>query len=152
MMHLFRLLFLFLLVLSGCQQRILYVYDQKVDAKYLASTNVGSPDPRTPPKGQIVVAEWWLPKQALAKEPCLRVHTLFKDYSEDCMEYPITSVVGSKTYWVVNEDFENTCGVLAYRAEIITCDGECLAEWQHQLWVNIIDIEETDLTSSAVSL
>lgn len=151
-MHLFRLLFLFSLLLTGCQQRVLYVYQQKVDPKYLASTNVGSPDPRTPPKGQMVVAEWWLPKGAMKSEPVLRIQTLFCNYTEDCVEYPITSMVGSKTYWVLNDDFDETGGLLAYRAEIVTCEGECIANWEHQLWVNVIDIDdETDMMSSRVS-
>ncbi len=146
-MNLSRSLIILFVFLVGCQQKVLYLYQQKVDPKYLASTNVGSPDPLTPPKGQMVVAEWWLPSGVIDTSPVLRIHVLFRNYSEDCVEYPIHSRVGSKTYWIVNKDFTETGGPLAYRAEIVSGDGELIAEWQHQLWVRLIDIEET---SSAV--
>jgi hypothetical protein len=143
---------LFLIFLTGCQQKILYVYQQKVDPKYLASTNVGSPDPRESPKGQMIVAEWWLPKSVFATNPSIRFHILFHNYSEEIEQFPIDTRMGSKTYWVINKKFDQTKGLLAYRVEIITAEGEVLTDWEHQLWVRLINAgADTDLMSSAVS-
>lgn len=147
-MHLFRPLILFLVLLTGCQQRVLYLYQQKVDPKYLASTNVGSPDPRTSPKGQMIVAEWWLPGWVMDYDPVLKLDVLFRNYSEDHVEYPINTRIGSKTYWVINKEFTETKGPLAYKAEVVTSDGEVVASWQHQLWVRLIEIDETSSEAS----
>ncbi|NGX37211.1 MAG: hypothetical protein K1000chlam2_00364 [Chlamydiae bacterium] len=144
-------LILFFLGLVGCDRSALVVHQQKISPSYLASTNVGSPDPRTPPSGQMIVAEWWLNKQAMRFDPILRLSILFHDFSEDVVEYPICSKIGYETYFLVNEKFKETGGLLSYRAEIITCDGEVYADWKHQLWVKLIDInDDTEVRSSAV--
>ncbi len=49
---------------------------------------------------------------------------------------------GVETYSVLNKDFKKTGGFLAYRAEILTEDGEVYADWKHQLWVKLIDIDD----------
>ena len=151
-MNLIKALLLFLILATGCQQKILYVYQQKVDPKYLASTNVGSPDPRESPRGQMIIAEWWIPSSALASNPSIRFHTFFHNYTEDYVEYPITSAVGSKTYWLINKKFRETKGLLSYRVEIVTEDGEVLTDWNHQLFVKLIDADcETEAISPLVS-
>ena len=121
------------------------LHQQKVSPAILASTNVGSPDPRTPPNGQMIVAEWWIPKRILEYDPMLKIHILFHDFSETCVEYPICRRFGYKTYSILNDDFKKTGGFLAYHAEILTCDGEVYADWKHQLWVKLIKVEEDDI-------
>lgn len=128
------------------------VHQQKVSPTYLASTNVGSPDPRTPPSGQMIVAEWWLPSKILKSEPMLRLDILFRDYSQTCVEFPISTSFGYETYSILNADFKKTGGFLSYRVEIVTGDGEVFKAWSHQLWVKLITIDEEsdDLISSIV--
>ena len=60
------LLFLF----SGCQKYYLTVYQEKIDKDSLASTHVGSPDPRqkNPPKGQELIIEWQIPGEILKQK------------------------------------------------------------------------------------
>src|SRR5690606_12094448 len=100
---------------------------------YLASTNVGSPDPRTPPSGQMIVAEWWVPKKLLAYQPSLKIDILFEDFTETSVEFPIRSRVGYQTYSLLNKEFKKTGGLRAYRAAILSSDGEIYREWKHQL-------------------
>ncbi|NGX27031.1 MAG: hypothetical protein K940chlam6_00958, partial [Chlamydiae bacterium] len=84
-------------------------------------------------------------------DPILRIHILFQDFTETCVEFPIHTAVGYETYCVLNNEFKKTGGFLAYRAEIITCEGEIYTDWEHQLWVKLIDLDnETDSMSSAV--
>jgi len=128
------------------------LHQQKVDATYLASTNVGTPDPRKPPNGQMIVAEWWIPKKVLDCAPVLRLHILFRNYTQDCVEFPIRSRAGYETYSVLNEDFKETKGLLAYKAEIVTCDGDVYCKWKHQFWVQLITIGEAsaEISSSVI--
>lgn len=137
-MHFLKGLFLLLFLASGCQRAALVVQQQKIGASYLASTNVGSPDPRIPPNGQMILAEWWVPRRIVDQHPTLRIDVLFCNYTQDCVEFPINSTVGYETYSVLNKEFKETGGLLAYKAEIIDCDGDVLADWKHQLWVELI--------------
>ncbi len=145
------LLFVLFFALAGCGRTALVLHQQKVTSAYLASTNVATPDPRTPPNGQMIVAEYWLPSKVRDLCPILRIHILFCDCTQTCVEFPIHSRVGYETYCVLNSEFKKTGGFLAYKAEIITGDGELYADWEHQLWVKLIDIEDdSDEMSSAV--
>ncbi len=75
---------------------------------------------------------------------------LLHDYSQDCVEFPINSTVGYETYSVLNCEFKETGGLLAYKAEIIDSDGEVLAEWTHQLWTELITIDADEINSEVV--
>lgn len=145
------LLFLFLIVLFGCNQAALVVQQQKVSSSYLASGNVGTPDPRTPPNGQMILAEWWVPGSLLAYNPSLKIDVIFNDFSTTQAEFPIHQRIGFETLAVLNEQFKKTGGFLAYRVEIVTDTGEVYADWTHQLWVKLIDLDdETEEMSSAM--
>jgi hypothetical protein len=137
--------------LCGCDRGLLVLHQQKITPAYLASTNVATPDSRTPPNGQMIVAEYWIPAKIRDQNPILRIHILFQNFTQTCVEYPIYSRAGYKTYCILNKDFKKTGGLLAYKAEILTSDGQVYTEWEHQLWVRLIDLDnESDEMSSAV--
>lgn len=138
---------IFFLILSGCNHYGLLVHQQVINRDSLASTYVGSPDPLQccPPTGRKVVLEWWVPPMLLQCEPKLILHLIFWNFTERTIEYPITSKIGYHTFDLVDEDFFTTGGILTYKAEIVTCDGEIYREWKHQLWVNLIQIKATSL-------
>lgn len=142
-------LFIFLLVCASCSRPALVLQQQQINPNYLASVNVGTPDPRTPPKGQMIVAEWWVPSRILELDPVLKLTILFRNYTQECVEFPIESTIGYETYSVLGKNYKETCGLLAYKAEIVDCEGEILADWKHQLWTELIAID-TDETSSAI--
>ncbi len=99
----------------------------------------------------MIVAEWWLPKKFLECQPCLRIDILFHNFTQTCVEFPICTRIGYETFSLLNKEFKETGGLLAYRAQIVTCDGEVFKEWKHQLWVKLISTdEEIDEMSSAV--
>jgi len=142
--------FLLLLTLAACGRPTLVLHQQQINPNYLASTNVGTPDPRTPPKGQMIIAEWILPRKIVNEDPILRLTILFHNYSQDCVEFPIHSTVGYETYSVLNREYKETCGLLAYKAEIVDCNGEILADWKHQLWTELITIDTDEINSVVV--
>ena len=99
------LIFLFLLCM-GCEKYYLSVKRETVDRSKLASTFVGSPDPRqkNPPKGQELILEWRLPEASLAKDPVLVLSVIYKNHTEEKVCYPITRRRGVVTYSVLNEE------------------------------------------------
>jgi hypothetical protein len=139
-----RWIWILCLLCASCQRYGLLVHRQRVDASYLASTHVGSPDPRQkcPPHGQLLVAEWWVPAWLLERAPRLKLHILFRNYSEEVVEFPICRRLGYESYPVLDAKFDETGGLLTYRAEIVTGDGQVFREWKHQMWVNLISLEE----------
>ncbi len=138
-MHYFSIFFL-VVILAGCQRSYLSLSQEKVDARYLASTYVGTPDPRQddPPMGQRVIINWFVPAKILEKQPRIDLHLLFWDYTQRMVTYPLEKQTGSKVYFLLGKDFEQTKGILTYKAEIVTEDGRVFSEWKHQLWVELI--------------
>lgn len=127
------------------------VQEQKVSPTYLASANVGAPDPRVPPNGQMILAEWWVPKRILDTCPSLKIEVIYCDFTTCCIERPITTRVGYETLALLNDECREKGGFLAYKVEILTGDGEIYADWTHQLWVKLIDLgDETEEMSAAV--
>lgn len=137
---------LILLCLAGCQKYGLILRQQRVDASYLASTHVGSPDPRQkcPPHGQLIIVEWWVPPPILKRDPKIVLHVLLRDYSERVVEFPICKRLGYEIFPILGEEFDESCGLLTYKAEIVTCDGEVYREWKHQMWVQLIKFSDED--------
>lgn len=113
-----------------------------VDASYLASSSIGSPDFRTqnPPYGQKIILHWRVP--TLAKNPQLVFTVIYKNHSEKKFVYPLHKTIGFEVYSILGKEYDETGGVLTYRAEIVGEDNTILQEWKHQLWVNLITLDE----------
>ncbi len=150
MMNLTRILFLVLtatcFALSGCQKYYLSVCQQWVDARYLASTHVNTPDPRqeNPPIGQMLSIDWRIPREILEKKPHIELDLILWDYTEEKKSYPIDKQMGWVTYKLLNEQYDKTGGILTYKAQIVTQDGTVYREWKHQLWVKLIHIQQDE--------
>ncbi len=143
---------LFLLVLAGCQKYGLVLHQQRVDASYLASTNIGSPDPRQkcPPSGQLLIVEWWVPSWVVRADSYVRLHLVFRNHTEEFVEFPINRRLGYETYELYSDDLAEKGGFMTFKAEIITGDGEVFREWKHQMWVNLIQMDEEMSADSTV--
>lgn len=136
--------FIVLLSFVSCQKYGLLLHQQRIDASYLASSHVGSPDPRQkcPPHGQLLIVEWWVPPPLLKYQPRVVVHLFFRNYTEKIIEFPITRRVSYEIYPVLGCEFDETGGLLTYKAEIVICEGEIYREWKHQMWVQLIDLSD----------
>ena len=139
-----------LLLLSGCKQYYLSLCQEWVDVRYLASTHVGTPDPRqdNPPIGQKLILDWRVPTEIFKKKPEVVLHLILWDYTERTIHIPIKRRMDYATYKLFNEDYEKTGGILTYMAEIVTEDGQVFREWKHQLWVNLITVNQDTPASS----
>jgi hypothetical protein len=140
-----RVLFLFcLLIFSGCRQYYLSICQEWVDVRYLASSHVATPDPRQdhPPIGQMLIIDWRVPKDIFKKKPEIVMDLILWDYTTRQVRIPIKRRMDFATYRLFNEEYEKTGGILTYKAHIVTQDGEIYREWKHQLWVNLITIDQ----------
>jgi hypothetical protein len=85
---------------------------------------------------------WHVPNTILCQNPYVRLHLIYWDYTEAEFCYPITSRLGYANYTLLNSEFCAKKGVLTYSAEIVTECGEIYKEWKHQLWVNLIRLDQ----------
>jgi hypothetical protein len=132
------------LLLAGCRKYDISVVQQSVNSSYLASSHVGTPDPRQahPPEGEKLSVEWRIPTRILDLHPQLLLHLIFWDYTEKTVAYPLNRSFGWVTYSLLGEEFKKTQGILTYKIDIVTEGGDIYREWKHQLWVNLIKVEE----------
>lgn len=146
-------LLLLLGLLSGCSKYYLSMSCLDLDRKYLASYYVKTPDPRLthPPQGEIITMEWKIPSPVLDRHPKIVLKIVFYDYSEEEVEFPITTRTGCHSYAILGEKYEKTRGVLSFMGQIllpveVTSDtgqaewvyNESYLEWKHQLSVTKI--------------
>lgn len=112
--------------------------------RYLASTHVNTPDPRQedPPIGQKLILDWRIPPEIYAKNPEIVLDLVLWDYTARQIRIPMKRRMDFATYRLFNEDYEKTGGILTYKAEIVTEDGEVFREWKHQLWVQLITVSD----------
>jgi hypothetical protein len=141
---LYLLLFLSIVFFSGCQQYYLSVCQEWVDVRYLASTHVGTPDPRQdhPPIGQMLILDWRIPKEIFKKKPEIVLDLILWNYTQRQIHIPVKRPMDFATYRLFNEEYDKTGGILTYKAQIVTQDGAIFREWKHQLWVNLITIDQ----------
>ncbi len=139
-----------LLLLSGCKQYYLSVCQEWVDDRYLASTNVSTPDPRQdhPPIGQMLILDWRVPADILKKKPEIVLDLVLWDYTTREIKIPLKRRMDFATYRLFNEEYEKSGGILTYKARIITEDGSVFREWKHQLWVNLITVKDEPLSGN----
>ena len=132
------------LLLLGCQRHYLSVSQQWVDAEYLASSQIGSPDPRKehPPLGQLLIIQWYLPRHLLAQHPQVELDLIFWDYTTKKVTFPIKSPADWATYRCFNEEYQQKQGILTYKAAIVTEEGKIFRQWKHQLFVNLIEVDQ----------
>jgi hypothetical protein len=104
----------------------------------------------------MIVMDWRVPKDVLDKSPTLDLYVIFGNYTEQKFHYPIKTRMGFKTYKDLNEEFVEKKGIIAYRAEIRLSDGSIYKSWKHQLWAELITIDEplspVDLHESKLAL
>lgn len=138
------LIFLPCFFLISCEKYYLTVKREYIDQSALASTFVGSPDPRQndPPKGQELIMEWRLAPGALDQKLMLVLKVLYRDYTQETFCYPVDRRRGVVTYSLLNDEYKQRRGFLTYKAEITTLEGEVVHKWQQKLWTDLIVIDE----------
>ncbi len=128
------------ILLASCYKGHLYVQQENVDGRSLASTYVHSPDPRSkhPPKGQRLLFSWDYPHSVYIRGITLVFTVRFWDNREETLIFPLQRKRGSSEFFF--DDKENK--ILTYQVEAVTKDKEILETWKHQLWTDLITPEE----------
>lgn len=113
-----------------------------VDVNYLASTHIGTPDPRQkhPPQGQRLLVTWKFPTSIFDQGLRLVLTARHWDQSEELIEYPLTK------RWSY-EEFYFPCKLLTYKIEIFNTCGELVDLWEHHFWTELIDMSSDSVSS-----
>lgn len=130
--------------LVSCMKSHLAVYTDYLSHENLASYHIDTPDPllNNPPIGQRLIVIWTLKKKHLLYEDLhLKISIRFRDKNESTITYPLCKPKGTYIYSILNEDYIKTGGFLTYKVELIG-DGIVLDEWRHQIWTNLIQINQ----------
>lgn len=132
------ILFLF----SSCYKNHLYVQQEKVDVRFLASSRVGTPDPRqkNPPEGQRLLIAWDFPLSVFREELILVTTVRLWDQSEEVKTYPLKRKRDSLAYFFPSKTEDKK--ILTYRVQVFNREGHLVEEWKHQFWRELINFEE----------
>jgi hypothetical protein len=137
-------LFLGILILTGCSRTTLTVDRYAILPSDLPSNYVDSPDPRKndPPYGQVLDVSYRIKSKKKQSMPyLLLLKVIYKNLEEETVSQTIFNDEGKFAFEVLNDKFEGTGGILTYKAEIMTFDGDQLADFKHRLWFELISFE-----------
>ncbi len=111
---------------------------------------MGTPDPRqkNPPIGERLVIEWNVPIGVIKEESSLHLQVIYKDYSQSFFTYPMPYRLDYVVYTLEGKEYKEKQGILTYKAEIVKKDGSIFRQWKHQLWAELVIIEEPVLPST----
>ncbi len=130
---------LLLFTFISCQ-RYIYVQQESIDGSYLASSRVGTPDPRAknPKVGQQLNIYWDFPLSLYKKELTMYLTVRFWDSTEEVFQYPITKKRDIKTYFFKKQKGKK---LLTYKIDIVSKENKIVDTWKHQLWKELITVE-----------
>lgn len=136
-------LLIVLSLFAGCSTSNLDIERRIVNRETLPSTYVDSPDPMqaSPPTGQKLFINWTLPKKEQTWPYLLLLKVIYKNLEEETISYTVGSRKGLKVFELLDEKFEGTGGLLTYKAEMMTLDGEIIQEFKHRLWFELISFD-----------
>jgi hypothetical protein len=139
-------LFSFLVLCVGCQNQRLIVETRYLGRNTLASTVVGTPDPRQrcPTTGQELYVTWRLPEEFASYDNLYLLMTLrYGNREENCVRIPVNRFRGCYVYCLCDNEYWDVCGILTYKVDLYS--GECLLDtWHHQVWSELINFDECE--------
>jgi hypothetical protein len=132
-----------LLLLGACYKNGLYVQEEWVDAEFLASEHINTPDPRRadPPIGHRLLVGWDVPRSLFLLHPTLQVEVWLWDNTVQTLSSPLERRRGSEAFFFPNEK------ILTYRVQILNNDGTVESLWEHHLWTQLIELDTDRLSS-----
>ncbi|MCC6127831.1 MAG: hypothetical protein IT584_01340 [Chlamydiae bacterium] len=138
------------MMLSGCYKNHLYVQQEWVDANFLASHYVGSPDPRAldPPEGQRLLIAWKFPKHLFGEPLTFLVTVRLWDNSEQIFVQPIEKKNGTAAYYFPDKNCDEDHRILTYKIEVFNARGDLVEEWKHHFWRELIELNAEQIKSS----
>lgn len=142
--------------LASCYTNGLYVQQEWVDREFLASSKIGTPDPRqkTPPEGQRLLVGWDLPRSEFLKKPHMHIRVWLWDNTIEEIDFILERRRGSEAFFFPSNPSGKDRRILTYRVDVIEPDGAVLKSWEHHFWTELIAIdrrESADKRRDAVS-
>lgn len=131
--------------MTGCYRHHLYVQQEWVDRNFLASSHVGTPDPRQakPPEGQRLLIAWDFPRSIFQKELTLEVSVRFWDDTQRNFHCQLQKKRSYTAYFFENEK------ILTYRVRVIAKDGEVIDTWKHHFWTELIEVGQPAVNNNS---
>jgi len=113
------------------------VQQEWVDRNFLASSQVGTPDPRQahPPEGQRLLVAWRFPKNLVDEGLNLVLTVRYWDNSEEVISRPITQSLSNTAF-----NFFDGQKILTYRIDVVDRQEVVIETWEHQFWTKLIQI------------
>ncbi|MBN4066522.1 hypothetical protein JYU14_00350 [Simkania negevensis] len=144
------LLFLVLIGLcAGCQRTVLDVRHERLDKDYLASARVGTPESHLYEhfNAEQLVVFWDIPAAVplVNHQVEVRLFVRFFNREEDEVVIPVLRRGGHKVVRYTEEELAGKRGIMSFRA-VLSSEGEELAAWEHQIWVELIQFEPVDFS------
>ncbi len=112
-----------------------------VDRNFLASSHVGTPDPRQahPPQGQRILTRWDFPRSLFEKQLTLVLTVRFWDNTQEVLSRPLDRRRDFIAFYFPAAEKERR--ILTYRLQVLSAEGEVIETWKHQFWTELIDID-----------
>jgi hypothetical protein len=116
------------------------VQQEWVDRNFLASSRIGTPDPRqeSPPCGQRLLLSWHFPSDLLEQQLTLYMTVRFWDLSEEQIELSIENKWSQRAIYFPATSYEKR--ILTYCIVVRTQEGDVIESWKHPLWTELIHI------------
>ncbi len=116
-----------------------------VDRNFLASTHVGTPDPRQecPPLGQRLLVAWRFPANIVGSGLNLVLTVRFWDNVEEKIVRPIASSHGYEAFNFFDDQ------ILTYKIVVVNQAGDIVEIWEHHFWTKLIDIDRSNVSVSS---
>lgn len=142
-MRILSLILLLNCIVSGCYKRNLYVQQEWVDVSFLASSKVGTPDPRQadPDIGQRLIIAWDFPRSIFEKNLTLVATVRLWDSTQEIQTISIERKKDTIALFFSNKDPKIDRRILTYRVQVFSETGEEVQKWEHPFWTELIDID-----------
>ncbi len=122
----------------------MYVQQESVDSQFLASSKIGTPDPRQehPPIGQRLIVAWDFPKSLFSRHLTLVTTVRFWDNTEEVLR---TSMERKRdvTAFFFNSEGIASRRILTYRVDVVDQEGQIVKTWEHHFWTKLINVGES---------
>lgn len=127
-----------ILFLSACSKFYVHIEREKIGHGYYASDIVGTPNPKGPAHGERLIISWKIPTYVLKNQPKLVLNIVYGNFTEETIVHPIQDLSDLYIYTLINQEYDQKQGIIAYKAQIETNDGQVFRTWTQQIWVDLI--------------
>ncbi len=136
----------FFLFFAGCYKNHLQVQQTVLTQNFLASSWVGSADPRqkNPPEGESLIVSWDFPPSLFKQELFLETTIRFWDLSEEIFSQKIEKQSGWKEYLSLYNLREKKGKILSYKAVVKNKKKRVVAVWEHPFWIKKIEVDQSE--------